>query len=493
MIVSLRTRLLSGVIIGTAVLLAILCTSVYVFARRNVIHQFDKSLLATAKLLSAVIEDESFERKEDGGEHEGEVKDEGSEKSAERGLEFEFDVRMTPEFNNLDGGAYYQFRSQDGGWTVRSPSLGPRDLPQIEGALTTPAYHECILPDGKRGRSVSLRFVPRRAEHDEERLEGKILTLAVAKDASDLHDFLRFMKWLLFGSSLIMIVLSTGLGLTVTRTGLRPIRVLANGIESVHEGNLGRRFSKDAYPVELLPICECLNALLERLRSSFEREQRFNADVAHELRTPLAGVQSVIEVCLSRRREPKEYQDSLQSCLEIAKSMHKMIDTLLSLAKSESRRISARSQTVHLKSLIEYHWRNFADKAYDRNLTFENFLDDDVTCTSDKEHLGMIVSNILDNAVEYSNEGGRIRVEAKKAENLLLLSISNTGCELTGQDVEHVFDSFWRYDESRTETGRHSGIGLTVVRKMAEALGIKVEADLEQQGLFAIRLHLPSS
>ena len=493
MIVSLRTRLLMGVVTGTAVLLGVLCVSVYAITRRHLIGQFDKSLLTTAKMLSAVIEEEDFNEEAEGGHdnHDAETADSQNRPSTERALELDIEVGLTGEFNNFNGGAYYQFWDYDRSLTVRSPSLGPRDLPQLEGAAATPAYYECILPDGKCGRLVHLRFYPRTEHPGQEQSQRKSLTLAVAMDASDLRDFLLFMRWLLLGSSVVVVILSTGLGLIVTRTGLGPVRSLARGIESVHEDNLDRRFSRQEYPEELVPICQCLNALLGRLKSSFDRQRQFNADLAHELRTPLAGIQSVIEVSLLRGRQPTEYRDSLQGCLMIARSMHRMIDTLLSLARFDSGELSSRSERICLRRLVEDQWRNFADKAYDKNLTFENLPDDDVACISDKDHLGMIISNVLDNAVEYSDAGGRIWVKAQRTGELLVLSISNTGCELSAADVEHVFDSFWRRDESRTETGEHFGIGLAVVQKLTKALGIRVKARSEQQGIFTISLELP--
>ncbi len=493
MIVSLRTRLLMGVITGTAVLLGVLCVSVYAITRRYLIGQFDISLLTTARMLSAVIEEEDFNEEAEGGRdaHDAETADSQNRLPTERALELDIEVGMTGEFSDLNGGAYYQFRDNDRSLTVRSPSLGQRDLPQLEAESTTPAYRECTLPDGKRGRLVHLRFRPRTEQEHQEQAQRNALTLVVARDATDLDGFLLFMRWLLLGSSVVVVILSTGLGLIVTRAGLGPVASLARGIESVHEDNLDRRFSGQEYPEELRPICACLNALLGRLKSSFDRQRQFNADLAHELRTPLAGIQSVIEVSLLRGREPREYRDSLQDCLRIARSMHRMIDTLLSLARFDSGEISSRSERICLRRLVEDEWRNFADKAHDRNLAFENLPDDDVACMSDKDHLGMIISNVLDNAVEYSDAGGRIWVDVQRTGELLVLSISNTGCELAAADVEHVFDSFWRRDESRTRTGEHFGIGLAVVQKLTKALGIKVKARTEQHSVFTISLELP--
>jgi len=410
MIISLRTRLLLGVVAGTAVLLGVLCISVYAITRRYLIGEFDRSLLTTARMLSAVIEEENF-KEEAEGDHDAEAADSQNRPSTERALELDIEVGMTGEFNNFNGGAYYQFWDHDRSLTVRSPSLGQRDLPRLDGAQTTPAYLECTLPDGKRGRLVYLRFHPRTEQGHQEQAQPKALTLVVARDAGDLHHFLLFMKWLLSGSSAVVVILSTGLGLIVTGTGLGPVRSLARGIESVHEDNLDRRFSGQEYPEELRPICACLNDLLGRLKSAFDRQRQFNADLAHELRTPLAGIQSVIEVSLLRGRQPAEYRDSLQDCLRIARTMHRMIDALLSLARFDSGELSARSERICLMRLIEDRWLSFADKAHDKNLAFENLADADIACISDRDHLGMITSNVLDNAAEYSDAGGRVWVD----------------------------------------------------------------------------------
>jgi signal transduction histidine kinase len=143
--------------------------------------------------------------------------------------------------------------------------------------------------------------------------------------------------------------------------------------------------------------------------------------------------------------------------------------------------------------MIDDYWRNIAETASAKELIFENSVQNNLTCQSDKDHLGMIITNLLDNAVEYTNQAGQIRVKAKQFEDFIMLSISNTGCSLTQQQVEHIFESFWRKDESRTNTGRHCGVGLAVVRKISDVLGVEVKAELEDDGIFTIHLSLPTT
>lgn len=485
--VSLRTRLFLGVIVSTALLLGIFCILLYTVTRSTLIRQFDNSLLSTAKMLSAIVENEGFEGNDE-KEHDGH-KEHADTQSNSR-LEFEFDVRMTPEFNNLNGGGYYQFWNNDRTAIMRSPSLGDADLPYFGKDSSTEIYRQFLAPGGKAARAVSYRFIPRMKKKTG--LQETDLIVVVGRDASDLYGFLGFFRLLLLNCSAAIILLSGFVAAKVAKIGLRPVHTLANAIESVDEKVLEQSFSSEAYPVELVPICDRLNALMERIKSSFERERCFNADVAHELRTPLAGIQSTIEVCLSCNREEQEYKGALERCLSISKSMNRLVRTLLALSRLESQQIAFESQTIPLKGLVDKTWQNFADTAYDKKLSFENRIDDSLCCSSDADHLGMILSNILDNAVEYCNEQGQILVKAQHTCDAVKLTISNTGCCLSAADCEHVFDFFWRADAARTGTGTHCGIGLEVVRKMAKVLGIKVTADIEQEAIFSIILELPT-
>jgi len=488
MTASLRTRLVLGVIVSTALLLGILCVILYAITRNTLLSQFDGSLLSTAKVLSAVVGNEASD-----GEHEGEHREEEREhanRQSNSELGIEFDVRMTPEFNNLNGGGYYQFWNHDRSVIVRSPSLGQSDLPYFGEESSTDMYRRCLLPENKPGRAVSYRFIPGTKE-ETHRQDGHF-TIVVGRDASQLHGFLGFFRWLLLNSSIAIVLLSSYVAAKVTKIGLKPVHILADEIESVDEKALEQSFSAEACPAELVPIRERLNALMERIRSSFERERRFNADVAHELRTPLAGIQSIIEVCLSHNREPLEYQDALGDCLAISKAMNRLVTTLLSLSRLEAQQITFETQTIPLRNLIEKTWRDFADKARDKELSFENLIDDSLCCSTDMDHLAMILSNILDNAVEYCNCQGRILVEAQHRAGVATLTISNTGCRLDPADAEHVFDFFWRGDTARTDTGAHCGIGLAVVRKVADLLGVKVKADVVQEAVFSIILELPA-
>ncbi len=497
MILSLRKQLLFSIIAGMVILLTIFSFMIYTITRQTMIRNFDKSLLASAKMLSAVVEGEGSEHDEDDHRPEDSERDKDDHReeendSSEIRLEHEFDVSMTPEFNELNGGAYFQFWFGDK--TIeRSPSLGRHNLPFFNAGTDIPQYQHCFLPDGKTGRAVCYRFFPR-IENKKQDLtqlsEDDKFTLVVAKDASDLYGHLEFLLWMLISLSVTTIIISTVVALVVTVTSLRPIHALAGEIASVREDDLARTFSTALYPAELHPICEGMNNLLIRLASSFERERRFNKDVAHELRTPLAGLQTTIEVCLSRQRETSQYRPSLTHCPHLVVTTNRMIDALLSLSKIETGHHNLNVDSIQMKDMIDDCWRNFADTAYDNNVSFQNSIQPDVLCRSDAAWLAMIVSNTLDNAVEYSGKDGRVWTNARQGDGFIDLSISNTGCQLTSDEVQHIFEFFWRKDQSRTDTGRHCGIGLSVAKRIAEVLHIDLRAELEDNNIFTLHFRI---
>lgn len=484
MMISLKMRLITGVVIGTAVLLGVFCVLVYIVTNNTLLHSFDNSLLSTAKLLSAVVEDDR--------EHHDEKGEVGEEEHLEEkgALEFEFDVRMLPAFNNLNGGDYYQFWDDSASVFARSPSLGESDLPYFGDESVDPVYQRCVLPDGKAGRVVSYGFSLRTGEGAGPQ---KSITLVVGRDASEVYGFLGFFSWLLLNCSLIIVVLSSYVAAKVSRVGLGPVHTLATEIAAVDEQALERSFSSDRYPVELVPICECLNALMERIRNSFERERHFNSDVAHELRTPIAGIRSILEVTLTRQREIEEYKSASSDCLDISKKMQAIVENLLTLARLDSKQMPLHYQSIHFKKFIDSAWHSFGTGASSKKITFENNVPDDLTVSSDPDQLGIIVSNLIDNSVEYTNAEGLIQIDAEQSADSIKIIFVNTGCQLTDEQLPHVFDCFWRGDSSRTDTGLRCGLGLALVQRIIKILGGTCIARTNVDRLFILELSFPAN
>ncbi len=468
---SLRTRLLVGIIGGMMLLLLAFSLIIYTVIRRALVNQFDASLAATARILAASVEYDDDE------------------------IELELDVQMMPEFQSLEKPACYQFWQHDGTAVARSPSLGTDDLLLFEGSLGVPVFRALHTRNGQPGRAVGLKFKPRTDGRDDEQQPTKqqTLTLVVARDVGDLYYHLRFLRWLLVIASVGTIALSLLVAAFVVRRGLSPLNSLAAQIAAIKEDDLTVRIGSENMPAEVMPIRKRLNDLLSRLEASFGRERRFTADVAHELRTPLAGMRSTLEVTLTRMRDINEYQASLSDCLAISKNMQAMVDNLLALARIDAHQMTFHRDRIQLAELVNSCWQAFLDKARERSIVFENRIPAEMSCQSDRESLSMVLSNLLDNAVEYSNEAGQIWTTTHHVGDRVEITVANTGCRLTNEQVLQVFDCFWRGDSSRTETGVHCGLGLALVQRIIKALGGHTAVEVQNGGIFTVRLTLPDS
>ncbi len=469
---SLRTRLVIGVVGTIVLLLTVFSLILYVVIRRALVNQFDASLLSTARMLAASVE-------QDGSE-----------------IELEFEVRQLPEFNDPQRPTYYQIWRPDGDVVAKSPLLGADGLLHLEGSLDSPVFGVLRAGNGQPQRTVGFKFIPRLSDSDQvtdpQLTKEQALTLVVARDASDLHRQLHLLQWLLLITSGVTMALSVFVAAIVVRRGLEPLNSIANEIAAIKEDNLAARIKTTSVPAEIIPIKSRLNDLLSRLEDAFKRERRFTADVAHELRTPLAGIRSTIEVTLTRARDQDEYKRVLCDCQAIVENMQTMVNNLLMLARLDAQQISFHSEQIRLAEMVNSCWRSLCDKALVRENIFENRIPVEMTCDSDPEHLSMVFMNLLDNAVEYTNNGGQIWATGRQADGSIEITVANTGCTLTSEQASQVFDCFWRGDSSRKDAGVHCGLGLALVQRIVRALGGYTIVDVQNTKIFTIRLALPA-
>lgn len=212
--------------------------------------------------------------------------------------------------------------------------------------------------------------------------------------------------------------------------------------------------------------------------------------MAHELRTPLAGLRSTAEVALRGSRKPEEFSEALNDSLAIVLLMQSMVEKLHLLARLAEGRIELQKDNIQLSKLLNDSWKTVAEEAKKRELILDNQLPKELCCVSDANCLMMALTNILKNAVDYSEDKGRIWVAGRASDEAIEITVSNTGCTLTQEQVSHVFERLWRADQSRTDTGIHSGLGLSVVQQIVTALGGKVAVTVEGN-VFSITLCLP--
>ena len=402
----------------------------------------------------------------------------------------EYSEELLPEFSAAREPSYFEIWLGDGSVIERSRTLGTRSLARTGSRLGEPRLSGLILPDGRRGRQAEISFHPR-AEIDEDQkpqaanpaLTTPVVTLAVAQSREDLDALLASLRVTL---ALVILALLAGTAVLVKAAiglGLAPLEGLAGRLEGMDAESLSEPLEVAEAPSELAPVIQHLNGLLARLDASFLRERSFSANLAHELRTPLAELRTVVEVALKWPDDLASWEGSLREIRDIGLQMEKVVVSLLALARCDARQHTVERSEVPLRELAASCWTNVAAEAGEKGMPLDLDIPDRMTVSTDREKLSLIVSNLFSNAVAHGAPGKPVVCAASGD---FTLRIGNFTERLTPDDLPRIFDRFWRKDPARSG-GRHSGLGLALVAALCDLLEIEKEARL-RDGYFEVIL-----
>lgn len=456
--ISLRHRLTRDLLLATLGLGGLGFLGLYFVARFAVLEQFDLAIQARAVAISS------------------------NTTWHPDGIRLAFDDRNFPSKDDDQTPDFYQLTPAGGSAPVRSASLKSNQLPVPKGLVGEPRFWNLILPSGLSGRAIAFSFTPAGPS-----AAPPEVTLMLAVDREDLDETYSQLNAFFALGSLFAVGAIFGVVPRVLRRGLAPLDRLGHQVARIDAASLSARLPADDLPAELLPIRAQLNRLLSRLESSFARERRFGADIAHELRTPIAELRLLAECAL--KWPDKRDSASDRDTLAIACHLDGLVTRLLDLARSENGRIAVSCENVELSSLIGLAWQPFATRAAARNLSVNLDLPR-IEIRSDPLLLRSILGNLFDNAVDYTAPGEPIVLSLgfEAEANRVRFTITNRpAIPLSSDEVVQLFDRFWRQEAARSDA-RHSGLGLALARAFAEALGWTLTAHLEPDGRLCFQL-----
>jgi signal transduction histidine kinase len=316
------------------------------------------------------------------------------------------------------------------------------------------------------------------------------IEIIMAIDAGGVAATLAQLRLFLVLGWLAASTIGAGVIVWLLQLGLAPVASLRQQIEEIDEAGPETRFSVPDAPSELLPVLDQLNALMGRMAAGMAREQEFAGHAAHELRTPLAGLRSTLEVALSRPRQTAEHVAASEQCLQITLQMQEMVEVLLSVVRNASPDESGDRQDTAIGGLLDASWAPWEQLAEQRRMTFMSDCNRDDVLRTDEGRLRMILTNLLGNAVDHGDEGGAISVALSRTAELVTLTVSNPAAAASSEVADRAFDAFWRGDEAREGTAQHSGLGLTLCSRLATSLGGELAAAYAD-GSFSVTLSLP--
>lgn len=261
------------------------------------------------------------------------------------------------------------------------------------------------------------------------------------------------------------------------RDGLAPLRRIADQVSGVDAGSLGVRFGDPAVAEELRPIVRRLDELMARLEAGFARERRFSADLAHEMRTPVTELRLLAESALKWPEEGG--REAWQDVLGSTARMENVVQAMLQLARLEQSPPTQSGERWSLREMVEDVWQGHAGRAASRGVRLRLSVPGEVEVRGDRALWRQLLSVLLGNAADHSDAAGEVAVEVVSPlpGDGPVVRVTNPASALDPADLDHVFDRFWRGDRARAGS-EHCGLGLSLARACAEALGQKLHARL---------------
>jgi two-component system heavy metal sensor histidine kinase CusS len=352
--------------------------------------------------------------------------------------------------------AIYWIRILDPSSTILIETPGMREILPVT-AFASPNDRKSLNPSDHRVANRLFSLIS-----SEQLLADGTYVIQVAQDRTEDQRFRRVFGLLLLITLVIGTVAFAAIAVLVSRAGLRPLLEMTDTVGRIGPGQLSKRLGHHNWPREIQPLASAFDDMLARLEESFVRLSQFSANLAHELRTPVANLLGEAQVALSRERAPQEYREIIESNVTECERLSGIIDNLLFVARAEAAdgdiqrtkfnasnavaKIIALYETVAEEHGIKIHCQGTAEVHADPML-FER-----------------AVNNVVENAVRYTPPGGTIQISITSTSASCQIEVTDTGCGIANEHQAHVFDRFYRADQSRHSIG--TGLGLSIVKSI---------------------------
>ena len=311
-----------------------------------------------------------------------------------------------------------------------------------------------------------------------EKTGGQTYTIQVAQDRSSDEQLERRFGVLLIVMLAGSILASAIIAIAVTKHGLRPLAEMTRSLERIGPAHLNERVALASWPRELQPLATTFDAMLARLEDSFKRLSQFSADLAHELRTPVANIMGEAQVALTRERTPSEYREVIESTIAECERLSGIVDNLLFVARVDAARESIERKLIDARAAVEKIATFYQTLAEDRNVAIHCSGEGEIY--ADPALFERALGNLMDNALRFTPEGGTIQISITVKAAHSEVTVSDNGYGITPEHLPRVFDRFYRVDSSRSSDG--AGLGLALVKSIVDLHGgsAKIESEVNR-------------
>jgi signal transduction histidine kinase len=259
---------------------------------------------------------------------------------------------------------------------------------------------------------------------------------------------------------------------------LKPIGVIDRLAREINDKNLSVRIPLGKRRDELYRLSESLNRMFDRLESSFETQKEFIASASHELKSPLALLQLSMEDCIQHPDLPEGLRHQLTRQTDIVHRMSRLVKNLLDLSALELKECFDLKE-INLAELLNSVLSDYEVVFSAKKIDVQAHIPPKLKVKGDQEHLQRVFINLIDNAIKYNHDGGKIILKVSAKNGGVHISLFNTGTGIPTADLDRVFEQFYRVEKSRSAEYGGSGLGLSIVKRIIELHGGRIDIESE--------------
>lgn len=462
------TRVSTFFLFAIACILIVFSIALYEFARYYLYRQFDEQLNSSLHTLVAAVEVEDDDVKWEPLDHKVTL---GSENGVE-------DIRWVV----CDEAGRLVDRS-------RNLTLSPTDSAVLDFARRKRAVGDGPrLDQGWRLLQFRLSAPHPKAANDRDAQEHAELIVTVARSTTDVLRMLAWLATLLVGLSIITLLLAALVGRWFCRKAIAPVLEMARSARSMRADDTSRRLPVASTGDEIAELGQSMNGLLDMVFRAYERQRRFSADAAHQLRTPLTVLQGQIDVALRRPRRAEEYRQTIDMLKDNVRDLSQVIESLLFLATPQEEQLPPDLIEVELSGWLAEYAQRWKDHVRADDITFQS--DEPVWSDASPALLSQLVDNLVSNAIKYSEPGTPVMVGLRKAGDEAILEVSDRGIGIAADDIDSVFEPLFRSRQARQSGAAGTGLGLAIASRIADVLGgrLSCESSPDQGSRFFLTL-----
>jgi signal transduction histidine kinase len=267
----------------------------------------------------------------------------------------------------------------------------------------------------------------------------------------------------------LLLVLAALAGVVLMRRALTPVEVMINAAETYTFNDPHKRLPTQHTEPRIEALGLALNRMLDRLDNAYSHASRFSADAAHELRTPLTIIRGELELVASGEKLPSDVDNAISNALEEMTRLSGIVDSLITLSRMESLWGKKAHGPVDMQALAQETIEQMGLLAEEKHISLKRPSGPPVVVVGDRDRLKQILVNLIDNAIKYTPDGGRVAVETGIDGDMGFVTVDDSGIGIDPSHHDRVFDRFYRVTPDRGDIG--AGLGLAIVRSICNAHG----------------------